>query len=85
MKKFRIVQLCHDSYSPDRKIEWVIEQKKFWGWKEVFHIEGPTHKRIRHKSYKEAEKYLFENYTGHGICKRYGSFYTYEKYNYHTF
>lgn len=82
MTKFRIVQLCHNSYSSDRKIEWVIEQKKFWGWKEIFHIEGPKKIRITHSSYDEAEQYLFNKYTGHGICKRYGSFYTYEDYKY---
>lgn len=82
MKKYRIVQLCHNSYSDDREIEWVIEKKKFWGWREVFHIEGHIKKRIGHKSYKKAEQYLFKNYTGHGICQRYGSFYTYTPYSY---
>ena len=82
MKKYRIVQLTHDAGSPDRKTEWVIEQKKFWGWREIFHVEGPSWRRISHKSYNKAEQYLFDNYMGHGICTRYGSFYTYEKYNY---
>lgn len=82
MEKYRIVQLIHDAGSSDRRIEWVIEQKKFWGWREIFHVEGPRQVLVTHSSYDKAEQYLFKRYTGHGICKRYGSFYTYEKYNY---
>ena len=82
MTKYRIVQLFHSADSPNRNIEWVIERKKFWGWREIFHVEGPTRRRISHSSYDEAEKHLLENYTRHGICKRYGSFYTYEDYKY---
>ena len=82
MKKYRIVQLFHNANSPDRNIEWVIERKKFWGWREIFHVEGPTRKRISHESYDKAEQYLLKKYTGHGICKRYGNFYTYEHYSY---
>ena len=82
MKKYRIVQVTHDAGSSDRVIEWIIEQKNFWGWGEIFHIEGPSCKRISHKSYKKAEQHLFENYTGHGICKRYGSLYTFQSYSY---
>jgi len=82
MKKYRIVQITHDAGSSDRVIEWIIEQKNFWGWREIFHIEGPSCERISHKSYNKAEQYLFKNYTGHGICKRYGSLYTFQSYSY---
>lgn len=82
MEKYRIVQLFHSANSPERDVEWVIEQKKFWGWREIFHVEGPTRKRISHSSYDKAEQYLLKKYTGHGICKRYGNFYTYEHYRY---
>ena len=82
MKKFRIVQLFHDSYSDKRVIEWVIEQKKFWGWRQIYRNEGPKRVQVTHNSYDEAERHLLKNYTGHGICKRYGSLYTYEHYRY---
>ena len=80
MRKYRIVQLFHDSESTGRKIEWVIEQKKLWGWREIFHVEGHISKRISHQSYDDAEQYLFDNYTKNGICKRHGSTYTFDKY-----
>lgn len=82
MEKYRIVQLFHNANSLERDVEWVIEQKKFWGCSEIFHVEGPTRRRISHNSYDKAEQYLLKKYTGHGICKRYGSFYTYEHYRY---
>lgn len=84
MIKFRIVQLFHDSYSDKREIEWVIEQKKFWGWRQIYRNEGPKQVEVTHSSYDEAEQYLLKNYTGHGLCKRYGSLYTFEQYHYHT-
>ena len=82
MLKFRIVHLFHDSYSDKREIEWVIEQKKFWGWREIYRNEGPRQVQVTHSSYDEAEQYLLSKYTGHGICKRYGNLYTYEDYSY---
>ena len=82
MLKFRIVQLFHDAYSPERNVEWVIEQKKFWGWRQIYSNEGPKQVKVTHSGYDEAEQYLLKNYTGHGICKRYGSLYTFEKYRY---
>ena len=61
MERYRIVQLTHNAGFEKRETEWVIEQKKWFGWKEIFKIEGPKkHKRISHKSYDKAEKYLFE-------------------------
>jgi hypothetical protein len=82
MEKFRIVQLVHDSGTSGRKIEWVIEQKNFWGWRQIYRNEGPRKIEVTHSSYDEAEQYLLKNYTGHGICKRYGNLYTYEHYSY---
>ena len=82
MRKFRIVQLFHKTNSPERNVEWVIEQKKFWVWREIYRNEGPRQVLVRHSSYDDAEQYLLKNYAGHGICKRYGSFYTYEDYKY---
>jgi hypothetical protein len=82
MLRYRIVKLIHDSGSSDRRIEWVIQSKSFWGWKEIMNNQGPKVERVSHDSYKKAELYLFENYTGHGICQRYGSEYTFEYYTY---
>ena len=82
MKKFRIVQLFHNANSSVRNIEWVIEQKKFLGWRQIYRNEGPKRVQVTHNSYDEAERHLLKNYTGHGICKRHGSLYTYEHYRY---
>ena len=82
MTKFRIVQLFHNANSSVRNIEWVIEQKKFWGWRDIYRNEGPKRVQVTHISYDEAERHLLKNYTGHGICKRHGSLYTYEHYRY---
>ena len=83
MKIYRVVELIHDSGpSGRREREWVIEQKKFWGWREIFHTEGPRVERITHKTRKEAETYLLDKYTGHGRCERHGNTYYYTEYSY---
>lgn len=81
MKFFRIVELIHNSSSKDRKREFVIQKKRFFGWKEVMLVEL-DHKRISFSNYDEAELYLLNNYTGHGLCTKIGSYYIYEAYNY---
>jgi hypothetical protein len=83
MTKFRIVEVIENSGSADRKGYWIIEQNKFFGWKEIGHDEGPKYKSIIHKSYEEAELYLLNNYTGHGVCRKYGNVYTYNPYTYY--
>ena len=82
MAKYRIVKLTHNSGSSDRAIEWVIDRKSFWGWKEIMNIQGPKVDRVSHMSYENAELYLFNTYTGHGICKLHGGIYTYTEYSY---
>ena len=83
MEKYRLVELIHDSGLSDRRErEWIIERKRFWGWREIFHIEGTKVKRITHKTRKEAETYLLDTYTGHGRCEKYGNVYLYTEYTY---
>jgi len=84
--KFRILQLVHhvDRVSQEKanpEIEFVIEKKNFWGWKEIFGYEIKP-KRISHKTYEDAESYMMSNYMGHGICTINGDVYTYEPYSY---
>ena len=58
----------HDS--GERGIEFVIERRKGFfikRWAEVFHVEDGSYTRISHKTYKNAEKYLLEQYTKQGI------------------
>ena len=83
MRKFRIVQIISNSGSDDRKSHWVIQTKKFWGWKEIQKNEGPRTNSVFHFTYEEAEKYLLENYTGHGECVRSGNEYRYTPYTYY--
>lgn len=83
MTKFRIVEVIENSGSADRKGHWIIEQKKLFGWKEIGQNEGPKYESIIHTSYEEAELYLLNNYTGHGVCRKYGSVYTYNPYTYY--
>ena len=83
MTKFRIVEVIENSGSADRKGHWIIEQKKLFGWKEIGQNEGPKYESIIHKSYEEAELYLLNNYTGHGVCRKYGNVYTYNSYTYY--
>lgn len=83
MARFRIVEIIDDSgCSGRRDREWIIEEKRFWGWREITNLEGPKSKRVTHKTRKEAETYLLDNYTGHGRCERYGNTYVYTKYSY---
>jgi hypothetical protein len=87
--KFRIIELIHRvnelSHENGRAtIEFVIEKKNMWGcWKEVFMKElNPT--RISHKTYEDAEAYLFSKYMGHGVCKRINNGYKYTPYTYYV-
>jgi len=84
MEKYRIVEVISKSGQLDRKGHWIIEQKKWFGWGEIFNNEGPKSKSIEHNSYEEAELYLLEKYTGHGECRVYGNVYVYEPYTYYV-
>lgn len=86
MSRYRIVELIHNVGALGQKngrytIEWVIETKGFWGWKEVMRSEVDP-KRISHKTYADAEAYMVANYMGHGICKRINNEYIYTPYSY---
>jgi hypothetical protein len=83
MTKFRIVEVISNSGHADRKGYWIVEQKKWFGWTEIYHNEGPNSKSVVHESYKDAELYLLEKYTGHGECRVYGNVYTYQPYTYY--
>ncbi len=83
MTKFRIVEVISNSGHADRKGYWIVEQKKWFGWVEIYHNEGPRFKPVQHNSYEEAELYLLEKYTGHGECRVYGNVYTYQPYTYY--
>lgn len=84
MSKFRIVELIHGCRDSDRRREFVIEKKYFFGgWKEVMKKEVKS-ERIPFKTAVDAEKYLFKNYTGHGMCTRYGNVYEYKEYQYYV-
>ena len=68
MKIYRIIALMHRS--GDHYTEYVIERRTgflFKRWKEVKHIEDGRYNRISHKTYEEAERYLLDEYTKHGI------------------
>jgi hypothetical protein len=84
--QFRIVQLVHcvnelNKENGNSSIEFIIEKKNFWGWKEVLKQEiRPS--RISHKTYEDAEAYLMSQYMGHGMCTINGTVYTYEPYSY---
>ena len=83
MSKFRIIKEFHNSYSDDREVRFVIEQKGWFKWKQVYHVEV-SRKEINFKTYEDAEQYLLKNYTGHGFCKRSGNVYTYTGYTYYV-
>jgi len=83
MGKYRIVEVIKNSGHADRKGYWIVEQKKWFGWVEIYHNEGPRSKIVQHESYKDAELYLLEKYTGHGECKVYGNVYVYKPYTYY--
>ena len=84
MEKFRIVEVISNSGHTGRKGHWIIEEKKFFGWKEITQKEGPKNKLVEHESYEDAELYLLNNYTGHGECKVYGNVYTFRHYTYYS-
>ena len=84
MTKFRIVEVISNSGHADRKGYWIVEQKKWFGWTEIYHNEGPNSKSVVHESYKDAELYLLEKYTGHGECRVFGNVYVYKPYTYYV-
>jgi hypothetical protein len=68
MKIYRIIALMH--HSGDHYVEYVIERHKgflFKRWKEVDHNEDGRSMRVSHKTYENAEQYLLDEYTKHGI------------------
>jgi len=84
--KFRIVEYTHCvselKWENGRsRIEYVIEKQTWLGWKEIFNTELEP-KRISHKTYQDAEVYLYSKYMGHGICTKIGVEYKYEPYVY---
>jgi hypothetical protein len=87
--KFRIVEYIHcvnelKNENGRSKIEYVIERKTLFGWKEIFNKELDS-KRISHKTYEDAETYMVLNYMKeHGYCKRSNgrAVYEYVKYSY---
>jgi hypothetical protein len=83
MTKFRIVEIIENSGNEDRKGYWIVEQKKWFGWREIGCNEGPKYRGIVHNSYEDAELYLLKTYTGHGECRVYGNVYVYKPYNYY--
>lgn len=85
--KFRILQLVHNVAALSNEdgrysIEYIIQKKTFWGWKEIFSHEIKSH-RISHKTFEDAESYMMANYMGHGMCTINGNVYTYEPYTYY--
>lgn len=87
--KFRIVEYIHhvdllkdDNTYNQPTVEYVIEKKKLFGWEEVVKKELiPT--RVSHKTYEDAEAYLYSKYMGHGYCKKIGNVYEYHAYTYY--
>jgi hypothetical protein len=82
MKKFRIVQIIGNVNEKERRQpHFIIQQKKFWGWKDVVKQEVKE-TSIFHKTREEAEQYMYDNYTGHGEMTIIGNTYIYEPYTY---
>jgi hypothetical protein len=79
MRRFRIIKLMHDSGSKGE--EFVIERKKMFGWSEIMRVEL-KHKRLSFETYEEAEKYLKDNYCGHGLLTQSANVYYFEPYSY---
>lgn len=84
--RFRIIQLIHRvdglKQNPSTAtIEYVIQKKHIFGWKEIMSTELKS-KRISHKTYEDAEAYMFCNYMGHGRCTKINNEYIYEVYTY---
>ena len=75
--KLRIIEVVTE-YGKQPEL-FVIEQKDWLGWNEIKSTEVIS-KRIFHLSYKDAEKYMFNNYFGRGECKRNGNIYKYTPY-----
>lgn len=72
MTVYRIIELRHGAgRGGEIQTEWVIEKRVgilFKRWKEIMLSENGKQKRISHPSYKDADKYLMDNYTsGSGI------------------
>jgi hypothetical protein len=82
--KLRIIEEIQNvNDGKERKIHFIVEQKTFWGWKEVLVTHSTLRtKRLSHSTYQEAEEYIYQNYMGHGECRKNGNQYTYSSYTY---
>lgn len=79
--KIRIVQYIQDTGSKSPRISYVIEVKRFFGYRQINKKELIT-KEMTFQSYDEAETYMIKNYMANGICKRIGNLYHYVEYSY---
>lgn len=88
--KFRIVEhvygtSCLKQEDKQADIEWIIEKKTFWGWREIMHKELVS-ERVPHKTYADAEAYMITNYMlGDGWFRRDANVYTYTRYTTHLY
>jgi hypothetical protein len=78
--KLRITEIV-TNYGKEPEL-FVIEKKDWLGWSEIKSTEIRS-KRRSHRSYKDAEKHMFDNYFGYGECKRSGNVYIYTPYTIH--
>lgn len=82
--KFRIVEYTHHVHelklNPSKaEIEYVIERKGRFRWKEISQKEIKD-KKLSYKTYQEAEAYMFSEYMGCGWCKKTNNIYEYQAY-----
>ena len=87
--KFRIVEYIHHvhelEFNPSKaKIEYVIERKGWFGWKEISQKEIKD-KKLSYKTYQEAEAYMFSKYMEYGWCKKTNNIYEYQAYFYYFY
>jgi hypothetical protein len=88
--KFRIVEIVNNVSSlgrenSDATYECIIQKKNLFGlWREI-KLNEISSTRISHKTYDDAEAYMFANYMGHGVCEKIGNVYTYTAYTYTYF
>lgn len=79
--KFRIIEKIGD-VGKEHKSTFYIERKGWFGWYEIKLVELDS-TEIPHKTYEDAQKYMYKKYMSGGDCKRYGHIYEFIAYTYY--
>ena len=78
--KVKIIEKVNINYGKTEK-EFIIQEKSFFGWKNLEIKELNVLTPVVHNSYLEAEEYLYSNFFKSGVTIKNGNLYNYSPYS----